>query len=135
MQHCFVGHVQVGTPTPPFSLPVLHTRSSAPARAHKRRVLPSDVAHRRCALVADSEHRPATSQQNKGFTTDELDVVYFGEDGDPDARITTAGGSEDDAEEGVSSEESLALSEAEQLFTVPDFLSSAHELRAHFDER
>ena len=89
------------------------------------------------ALVTQRDSRPTNSEQEVDFTTDELDVAYFGEAGDPDARTVAAEGSDGDAEEddGAESEESLALSEAEQLFTVPDFLSSAEELRAHFDDR
>jgi len=88
------------------------------------------------ALVTQHDSPLARSEEQRDFTTDELDVTYFGAGGDPDARTAQTEDGEGEADEDADgSEESLALSEAEQLFTVPDFLSTAEKLRAHFDDR
>ena len=87
-----------------------------------------------CCVASPLVEQLGSEQDEAEFTTDQLDEAYFGLNGDPDDSSSTADASAvvaDDAE----GEEALELSEAEHLFTVSEFLSTAEELRQHFDDR
>ena len=128
---------------PPPAAALLHiitrvdSRSPGPGTDVDRLCHDCWLAELRVCAAPPLLRQPVSAEHDAEFTTDQLDAAYFGRDGDPDAGPSTADGIAGEVDDDASEEdgEALALSEAEHLFTVPDFLDSAEELRQHFDDR